>query len=614
MAISVTTDLVDVSSCDATTSGGQWYRIAGTSSANPAADLDAQVQNSGCIANKMGSTTAADVGAHFNSTATFSLSANHLFYWRQLVTPGALSTKANQGVQIGLTSDSLTGTSWAPTNFKRWNIDGSDTIPITPGWLPYCMDPNQTHDFTGGTLNLAAVKNIGFLCRQNSSVTTTVSNQFIDAVRYGSGLTLTCSSGADTPSFASIYDTDNVITNRWGLLTKLAGIYYGQGVFTLGSASQANACNITDTSGVFVWRKNKVANAFQKFNLIGNSATNKTTLDLTGWVLRGQESQKWSIICGANSDVKLTNCSVSDLNTATLSAGSILSGASFSTCGQIDLNGGTISNGSSFKDCTASSQILCSQPAEAGYISASFTKGSGTTHAIEIQGTAANVTLNSVNFSGYASSDGSTGNEAVYVNIASGSMNLTVNGGTTPSVRTAGATVTVISGAVAATAKAVTESGAAIASAIVHLEATGAGPFPVAASVTISNAGTTATVTHTAHGLSTNDKVVIRAASLDANNGVFTITKIGVNSYSYTMASAPGSNPTGSITSTFVVLNGNTDGNGEITMSRVFPSDQPVTGRIRKGSSAPYYKQAALTGTVTSASGGYFTGVMISDD
>jgi hypothetical protein len=108
--------------------------------------------------------------------------------------------------------------------------------------------------------------------------------------------------------------------------------------------------------------------------------------------------------------------------------------------------------------------------------------------------------------------------------------------------------------------------------------------------------------------------VVIRGASLDANIGVFSITVTGTNSYTYTMGSSPGSNPTGTITSTFVILNGTTNVSGEISMSRVFASNQPCVGRIRKSSSAPFYKQASLNGTVSSSAGAVLTGVMISDD
>ena len=53
------------------------------------------------------------------------------------------------------------------------------------------------------------------------------------------------------------------------------------------------------------------------------------------------------------------------------------------------------------------------------------------------------VTLTNIEFAGYAVSNGSTGNEALYVNIASGTLTLNISGGTVPSIRTAGATVIV---------------------------------------------------------------------------------------------------------------------------------------------------------------------------
>ena len=98
------------------------------------------------------------------------------------------------------------------------------------------------------------------------------------------------------------------------------------------------------------------------------------------------------------------------------------------------------------------------------------------------------------------------------------------------------------------------------------------------------------------------------------NNGVFTITKINNDSYSYTMGSAPGSNPTGTIKATFAVLYGLTDVNGQITMSRVFASDQPISGRVRKSSAAPYYKTTDFSGVVDSAAGFSATLQLISDE
>lgn len=284
------------------------------------------------------------------------------------------------------------------------------------------------------------------------------------------------------------------------------------------------------------------------------------------------------------------------------------SNLSFSSCASV------VTTGSTIQDCKFSNTLAtCSSPANAALITNStFTKTTGTQHGIEISGTAANITLTGLTFTGYAGSDGSTGNEAIYVNIAIGSMSITILDGSLPSIRTAGATVTVIAGAVSATVNVKTLAGANLQNARVLLKAATGGPFPFDVTVTIANSGTTATVTHTAHAMATNDKVVIKGASHQANNGVFTITKIDNNSYSYTMGSTPGSNPTGTIKATFAVLSGLTDASGNITMSRVFSSAQPVSGWVRYGS-APYYKPAALGGTVSSTLGYSANALMIDD-
>jgi hypothetical protein len=115
------------------------------------------------------------------------------------------------------------------------------------------------------------------------------------------------------------------------------------------------------------------------------------------------------------------------------------SGMSFTNCTSFTQNGAVMQN-CTFTNCTISS----ASPGDADNISDCSFVSSGTGHAIQISGTAADMTLDGVTFTGYASSSGSTGNEAIYVNIASGTMTINITGGgSTPSIRTAGATVTV---------------------------------------------------------------------------------------------------------------------------------------------------------------------------
>jgi hypothetical protein len=196
---------------------------------------------------------------------------------------------------------------------------------------------------------------------------------------------------------------------------------------------------------------------------------------------------------------------------------------------------------------------------------------------------------------------------------SSGTCNLSVG---TPYTATNSNTVTVIAGAVNVKVIAQTVDGTKIQGAQVLLVAdTGTTTLPVNATVTITNSGTTATVSHTAHNLVTGDKVKIKGASHYQNNGVFTITLINANSYSVTLPSAPGSNPTGTITSTFCFLYGTTAAvTGEITMSRVLTGTINAAGWARKSSGSPFYKPAPVSGTVSTTTGAIFTSLLISDE
>lgn len=87
-------------------------------------------------------------------------------------------------------------------------------------------------------------------------------------------------------------------------------------------------------------------------------------------------------------------------------------------------------------------KVTVTAPADAEDIqNCSFVSG-GTGHAMEIGGTAADIDLTGLTFTGYS---GTSTNAAIYVNIATGSMTINIlGGGSTPSIRTAGCTVSVV--------------------------------------------------------------------------------------------------------------------------------------------------------------------------
>jgi hypothetical protein len=130
--------------------------------------------------------------------------------------------------------------------------------------------------------------------------------------------------------------------------------------------------------------------------------------------------------------------------------------------------------------------------------------------------------------------------------------------------------------------------------------------------VTITRSGSTATVTHTSHGFSDGQKIVISGANEGQYNGIKSITYIDANSYSYTVSGTPTTPATGTINSYKVILDGSTDSSGLISNQIEISGNLSVTGTARKGTSAPYYKPSPISGTITS-SGLEITSFLVQD-
>jgi hypothetical protein len=70
--------------------------------------------------------------------------------------------------------------------------------------------------------------------------------------------------------------------------------------------------------------------------------------------------------------------------------------------------------------------------------------------------------------------------------------------------------------------------------------------------------------------------------------------------------------PGGDLTAGTQIIKDTTDSNGELTDTFNYTNDQPVTGRIRKATTSPYYKTYNLGGSITS-NGYRVEAIMIED-
>jgi hypothetical protein len=535
-------------------------------------------------------TTGAAAGFCLQDAADNDCSAAsvHVGFWVWVTHYGLLD-------DLRIIFSSGTGT---PTNFDSHNFPFATEFPKTGGWLRVWVDVSRTPDTVGGTgLNEAALRQYGAQLSFTGTPGGSADNFIIDVADFTDGtdaLSLTGTGGVWT----DFTTADENTSNQYGVMRKINGVFVCYARVQLGTAS---SLVFSDSSFSIVFpQQNLVENSFMGINIDLQHAS--TNIDwASAFIGSAGTKQGDLIVTGTSGTFDVTNTTLAALRIITLTSQCVITGCILSACGQITQGGATITDCSIINNTAASNVISTITTVES--ITNTLFQSDGTGHAIEITGTAANISLTNLDFSGYAAVDGSTGNEAIYINIATGSMDLVVDGGTTPSIRTAGCAVTVISGAVTVEVTVKDGEGANIENARVLLTADAGGPFPSNVTVTIANSGTTATVTHGTHGMATNDKVMISGASHNANNGVFSITKIDANSYSYTMGSTPGSNPTGTIKAWFVALYGLTNASGYLSASRVYNSDQPVSGRVRKSTTAPFYRSFNLTGTVDSVTG-----------
>ena len=609
-APSYATDLADIITDMGSTTG--WTLISsggGGANSLTAPETDDFIQGSNCISRNPW--TSANIrGMVYNSAQTIP-AGDAVFIWWKADVAQALDTEAAGGIQC------LIGNS--TTALKCYYVAGSDTYALG-GWRCSPIDPTQTQSTSIGSPS-AVTSYFGVRWSIASSGPNKGFPYKIDAIRRGRNIEITAGEVANPATFEALTTYADNITRRWGIvqptatgMTQQGRVYWGTAAAAVYSRVSNRTLVLLDTLGFTVAGFTQILFANASSDVVWDNVS-IATLDLT--------NNRGLISISNNAPVSLTNCGIADLNTTTDGgSNSTWDGTVWRRCNAITAAGG------SFLGCQVLAPTVAADAAGFVYNIAgdpdgeldgmTFSKGTNAHHAINFGLTSpTTMTLRDMTFTGFNASNAA--NDSV-LNIlrTTGTVTITLVNTATPSYKTAGATVAFVTNPVDTTVTTLAADGTAVGSCRVFLYATPTtGTLPANASVTIANSGTTATVTHAAHGLSTNDKVWIQGASHLANNGVFQITVTGTGTYTYTMGSAPGSSPTGTITSTFVFIYGTSNATtGIITLTRSLPANQSVAGQSRKGSAAdsPKYKTGPIAGTVSSTNGASFSAVMIPDE
>ena len=572
------------------------------------AGTDFAIEGTNCVMKQI---KAAEKGFLYDAVTNFTIGADdHFYIWVRGATPGVCDTRDNRGIVVCIGDDT--------SNFVKFHVNGKDTLP-RGGTLPYAIryvnttltnyrtlvgSPSTTPSQIGGGLKgLASVKtdNIG-----------------VDAARIGTGYDITGGTGVDDPGeFQGIADDDDSTSE--GVFRKpiQSGIFILQGKLRFGGTS--NECEFTDT-GAFVAAADTF-HSLSDFNEILVEHAD-TIIDLTVCTFRGLGTNspgRFEMITSA-ATVDMVGCSFIDWGDIILGTGASLLSCSFVNTDTITANGADLTGSKveGYEVAADTSPLIWDVATDPDGLldDMSFTKGTLATHAIEF-GTSSPtaITLNGIDFSGYHANNGNN-DSTFHIKRTSGTVTITIVGGSgNLSYKTAGATVVIIDNP-ATLELHVTDigTGANISGARAYVTADSVGPLPYQDSVTISRTGATASVAHTAHGLSNSDKVFIEGANQDEYNGVQTISNVSTNAYDYTVSGSPTTPATGTIKSTAVIIDGTTNASGLISDSRSYSSDQEIAGRVRHSSSSPFYKTSPIVGTIDSGTGLEIAVQMVRDE
>lgn len=504
------------------------------------------------------------------------------------------------------------------TQHYRYEIFKSTTYPPIGGWQMVPIDPNVAGYINQNVGSMTGTTAIDFFgMKSECSATAKAPNlgsAAIDYVESGKGLTLV---GTDTTpaSFQDFVDADEgsgLTQDRVGIVHTKSGVIYVVGVLTIGSSSETD---FDDANQELVFPDGRFNTGFCGVDIVLGNASSTITIDSCVFRGRGEYGHDGGTadtrpdfeISGTSGSATVDGCSFLNHRNVTFTSASSMNGGRIE-CRLLTQNSANLSNLTIVTDSLTS--VACLQDPTFGTTTdlhdIDFVQG-GAGHAIELD-TATSYTLTNITFTGYGSD--TTDSAALDVTASSGTVTINVVGGSTPTYKSAGATVSIVVNPVTLGVT-VYDGGVSPptllqgARVLVYCSdyVTGAG-FPYMDSVSITGSGTTATVTHTGHGLASNDNVVIRGANEDVYNGAYQITYVSADSYTYTTNETIGTSPaTGTITSTFAFINTTTDSNGYASDSRVVPDDQPVVGWVRKSTSSPYFKQGDVVGVVDNSSG-----------
>jgi len=441
--MAVTFNGARLNSADSNTGWGN-YNSGGGAPASEAANAyqqDTIGSSVGSVGKKVNSTTSR-IGVDYNGTNIDYTNNNYLWYCKVYVAD-AFDLNTTYGVEVAIGSGDQ-------SNFHEYNVAGSGAnndaltaYPARGGYLIIAIDPTidgwaEVAD-SGGTFNqtqaswyaVGAQFQNGFAKSENVAM---------DAIDYGTGLTWSGSTLIGFREFVS-FDQDDK-TARYGVVNGAGNSMIARGILTIGDS---NATSFTDSTTIVTFPDGY--HSAGKFGISVNlsNASSSITINNTiigeGRIYTGiTDTRPDFTVAGETGGTFTSSANLRNFRNITYN--------SFSTITDADIECQLLTQGSAdISDTTirtdSAANVACLQDPTFGSTTdlhdVMFIRSAGG-HAIELD-TATTYSLTNITFDGYGADASSSA--AIFVSPTTGTVTINVNGGDTPTVRTAGATVVI---------------------------------------------------------------------------------------------------------------------------------------------------------------------------
>ncbi len=266
--------------------------------------------------------TWSDGSAHDMSAAN-----THLYIWLK-------SDLTNYYTTVKIQIISTTG------NYREYEIANQTTKIWNGAWKCFALD--LTGGTETGTFDSSDVNDIKVIIDNSSSGNIrSVINNWIDAIRYGTGLTVT----GTTFDITDIAAIDQLEANQYGILENFQDIIYSQGQVIIGNGATTTTFNSTNEVLVFRDEPYIKSGAYQ-FKLQGSG--NTTVIEALTLRASGATDTHRFIFDASDttSDITIDGISVTRAALTTFSSASDVQNFTFNDCFQVNPGTGIFKYGS----------------------------------------------------------------------------------------------------------------------------------------------------------------------------------------------------------------------------------------------------------------------------